>query len=225
LQVILEALCRFYQGYTLEHTAKYITRRFGVSVHSRTISRWLSEYRDLTSYDRLREEGRHHLTPHQLIRSIRLHHKQVYTYRIHHGKLDHITAGSEHRRFQPVADYLDDMAENCPHHLFQATEDTGNRASQGKARFNLDQLEIKAKRNHACQIAELVLQTVTNNKRRHDEIQRFMLTTDSVTVAVEVPIVLTPADIRHMQRELGFDIPLQTRDAQFIGVCRGVNTQ
>jgi ATP-dependent exoDNAse (exonuclease V) beta subunit len=104
------------------------------------------------------------------------------------------------------------MAENCPHHLFQATEGTSNRASQGKAAFNLDHVEIKAKRNHACQIAELVLQTVTNNKRRHDEIQRFMLTTDSVTVAVEVPIILTPADIRHMQRELGFDIPLEACD-------------
>jgi ATP-dependent exoDNAse (exonuclease V) beta subunit len=54
-----------------------------------------------------------------------------------------------------------------------------------------------------------VLQTVTNNKRRHDEIQRFMLLTDSVTVAVEIPIILTPEDIRHMQRELGFDIPLE----------------
>jgi ATP-dependent exoDNAse (exonuclease V) beta subunit len=212
LQVTLEALCYFYRGYTIEETTRYLNRRFGVAVHTRTISRWIAEYRDLTTYERLREEGRAHLTPHQLIRSIRLHHKQVYTYRIHRGKLDRITAGREHRRFQPVADYLTDMAENCPHHLFQATDDTGNRASQGKARFNLDQVEIKAKRNHACQIAELVLQTVTNNKRRHDEIQRFMLTTDSVTVAVEVPIILTPADIRHMQRELGFDIPLPTRD-------------
>jgi ATP-dependent exoDNAse (exonuclease V) beta subunit len=55
-----------------------------------------------------------------------------------------------------------------------------------------------------------VLQTVTNNKRRHDEIQRFMLITDSVTVAVEVPILLTPEDIRHMQRVLGFQIPIET---------------
>lgn len=37
-----------------------------------------------------------------------------------------------------------------------------------------------------------------------------MLTTDSVTVAVEVPIFLTPEDIAHMQRELGFEVPIQT---------------
>jgi len=102
------------------------------------------------------------------------------------------------------------MAENCPRHLFQAATDTGNRASQGKAVFNLDAVEIKAKRNHASRIADLVLQTVTNNKCRHDEIQRFMRIADSVTVDVEVPIILTPEDIAHMQRQPGFQIPIET---------------
>jgi len=212
LKVILETLCRFSQGHSIGTTADYIRQRFGLTIHPRTITRWISEYRDLTTFARLRDKAIRTHSPRQLIRSARLHHKQVYTYRIHQGKLDHITRGREHQSFQPIADYLADMAENCPHHLFQATTDTNNRASQGKAAFNLDSVEIKAKRNHACRIAELVLQTVTNNKRRHDEIQRFMLITDSVTVAVEVPIILTPEDIRHMQRELGFDIPIETNN-------------
>jgi hypothetical protein len=210
LKVILETLCRFYQGNTINGTVDYIRSRFGLTIHPRTISRWLTEYRDLTTFARLRDKTRRTHSTRQLIRSVRLHHKQVYTYRIHHGKLDHITGSREHQPFQPMADYLTEMAENCPHHLFQDTGSTGNRASAGKAAFNLDAVEIKAKRNHACRIAELVLQTVTNNKRRHDEIQRFMLITDSVTVAVEVPIILTPQDIRHMQRQLGFQIPIET---------------
>jgi hypothetical protein len=210
LKVILETLCYFYQGHTIDRTADYIRRRFGLTVHPRTISRWLSEYRPLTTFARLRDKARSQWPPHRLIRSTRLHHKQVYTYRVHHGKLSHITRGREHHAFQPIADYLTDMAENCPHHLFQDAGNTSNRASQGKAAFNLDAVEIKAKRNHACRIADLVLQTVTNNKRRHDEIQRFMLITDSVTVAVEVPIILTPDDIAHMQRVLGFHIPIET---------------
>jgi ATP-dependent exoDNAse (exonuclease V) beta subunit len=57
-------------------------------------------------------------------------------------------------------------------------------------------------------VADLVLQTVTNNKRRHDEIQRFMLATDSVTVAVEVPIYLTPIDLAEFKTMSGFDIPI-----------------
>jgi transposase-like protein len=210
LKVILETLCHFYQGHSIDRTADYIRRRFGLTVHPRTISRWLSEYRPLTTFARLRDKAKQTHTPHRLIRSTRLHHKQVYTYRVHHGKLSYITRGREHHAFQPIADYLTDMAENCPHHLFQDSGNTRNRASQGKAAFNLDAVEIKAKRNHACRIADLVLQTVTNNKRRHDEIQRFMLITDSVTVAVEVPIILTPDDIAHMQRQLGFHIPIET---------------
>src|SRR3546814_12651575 len=75
------------------------------------------------------------------------------------------------------------MLSSCPHSLF-VTED---RASQGRMPFDLDGVAIAAKHNHACRIANLVLQTVTINKRRHDEIQRFMLLTDSATVAVEVP--------------------------------------
>jgi hypothetical protein len=54
-------------------------------------------------------------------------------------------------------------------------------------------VEIVEKQNLASRIAHLAPQAVTHNKRRHDELQRFMLTTDSVTVAVEVPIYLTPA--------------------------------
>jgi ATP-dependent exoDNAse (exonuclease V) beta subunit len=37
-----------------------------------------------------------------------------------------------------------------------------------------------------------------------------MLLTDSVTVAVEVPIYLTPKDLTHMQQHLGFHIPIDT---------------
>ena len=52
------------------------------------------------------------------------------------------------------------------------------------------------------------LQAVTHNKCRHNELQRFMLLTDSVTVAVEVPVYLTPEDIRHLENDLGFKVPL-----------------
>jgi len=47
-------------------------------------------------------------------------------------------------------------------------------------------------------IAGLILQTVTHNIRRHDTLQRFMLTTDSVSVAIEVPVYLTPEDLPHL---------------------------
>jgi ATP-dependent exoDNAse (exonuclease V) beta subunit len=172
----------------------------------RTLSSWLAEYRELTTYARLRSHALTLFTPHTLIRSTRLHHKQVYTYRLHQGKLALILAEKQHEAFSPVADYLNDMATSCPHALFQEE----HRASQAANAFDLAGVEIGEKQNLAPRIAHLALQAVTHNKRRHDELQRFMLTTDSVTVAVEVPIYLTPKDITHMQQHLGFHIPITT---------------
>jgi hypothetical protein len=39
LKVILETLCRFYQGHTIPNTTNYIRGRFGLTIHPRTISR------------------------------------------------------------------------------------------------------------------------------------------------------------------------------------------
>ncbi len=66
---------------------------------------------------------------------------------------------------------------------------------------------LTEKQNLAPRIAGLVLQTVTHNTRRYDTLQRFMRTTDSVTVAIEVPVSLTPEDIIHIQQSDTRDCP------------------
>jgi ATP-dependent exoDNAse (exonuclease V) beta subunit len=201
--MILEARCLFYSGHTIPSTTRYLRDRFGHRIHPRTIARWLAEYRELTTYARLRPRALTRFTPHTLLRSTRLHHQQVYTYRLHQGKLALILADKAHEAFSPVAAYLTDMATACPHALFQDE----HRASQAANAFDLTGVEIVEKHNLAPRIAHRALQAVTHNKRRHDELQRFMLTTDSVRVAVEVPIYLTGADITHMPQHLGFHMP------------------
>ncbi len=204
LKVILESLILYYRGETRATTGKRIRARFGVDVPPRTLSSWLAEYRDLTTYAKLRQQGTKEYRPYRIIRSVRLHHQQVYQYRVHQAKLDLILDTPRHRKLTAMGRYLLEMVDTCPHHLFQSDA----RASQGKANFNLDAVEIRSKRNNACRIANLVLQTVTHNRRRHDELQHFMLTVDSVTVAVEVPIFLDTDDLAHLKDTLGFDIPL-----------------
>ena len=186
--------------------AQRIKERFGLTLSPRTLSQWLAEYRELTTYARLRSRALTRFTSHTLIRSTRLHHKQVYTYHVHQGKLALILAENQHAVFSPIATYLTEMATACPHELFQEE----HRASQTANAFDLAGVEIVERQNLAPRIAHLALQAVTHNKRRHDELQRFMLTTDSVTVAVEVPIYLTRSDVAHMQHELGFHIPITT---------------
>ena len=204
LAVILDALIRYYRGEARQTVVTHLKEHFGLRVSPRTLSQWLAEYRPLTTYARLRPKLLHQYQLHQLIRSTRLHHQQVYHYRIHQGKLGYLLNTAEHQAFQPLATYLVEMATSCPHPLFQQE----HRASASASAFDLTGVEITEKQNLAPRIAGLVLQTVTHNIRRHETLQRFMLTTDSVTVAIEVPVYLTPEDIVHMQRELGFAIPL-----------------
>lgn len=206
LKVVLESLMLYYRGETRAAVIKRVRERFGVAVPVRTLSSWLSEYRELTTYARLRRQGMANFRPNRIIRSVRMHHQQVYRYCIHQGKLAAILDEPRYRSRTAIGSYLSEMAEACPHHLFQE----GGRASQGRAAFDLDAVEIRAKRNHACRVANLVIQAVVHNRRRHDELQRFMLTTDSVTVAVEVPVFLLPDDIAHLNEVTGFDVPLDT---------------
>lgn len=136
----------------------------------RTLSSWLAEFRELTGYDRLRAAALAHYKPKQLIRSVRLDHKQVYKYCVHRAKLAWILSHDEYAHVRSLGAYLAEMMTDCPHSLFVADA----RASQGKAPFDIDGVAITATHNHACRLAGLVLQTVTINKRRHDELQRFM---------------------------------------------------
>ena len=165
LKVILESLCLYYRGETRPRVAHRIKERFGLTLSPRTLSQWLAEYRELTTYARLRSRAIALFTPHTVVRSARLHHKQVYTYRVHQGKLALILAEKQHEAFSPVATYLTEMATACPHALFQEE----HRASQAANAFDLAGVEIVEKQNLAPRIAHLALQAVTHNKRRHDE--------------------------------------------------------
>ena len=101
------------------------------------------------------------------------------------------------------------MTAECPHSIFKDTE---RRASEYKGIFNLDKVKVTPRDNFAMKNTRFVLQTVANNKLRHEVLQEFMLINDSVTVATEIPVLLDEDDIRHYQNELGFDVPLDFAD-------------
>src|SRR5205823_11913966 len=84
-----------------------------------TLSQWLAEYRELTTYARLRPALLPQFRPHHLIRSTRLHHQQVYHYRINQGKHASLLSNPEHQTCRPLETYLTEMATSCPHPLFQ----------------------------------------------------------------------------------------------------------
>jgi transposase-like protein len=112
LRMILSALTDYNLGYTLEQTAARLKKKTGRHVSSSTITSWLREYHPHCTYRRLRADGLKWFPAEQTIRSIKLHHRQVYSYAYHRPKLDFLRAGSlDDKRagdthFAPLADFL-----------------------------------------------------------------------------------------------------------------------
>ncbi len=128
------------------------------------------------------------------------------TYKYHRAKTERLLAEDpKNTSLAPLETYLERVPQDCPHELFR---DNTSHASQTKQKFNLDEVVITPKENTAVQSARFALQAVARNKLRHEVLQDFMLVNDSVTVSVEVPIVLTAEDLAHYCTRLGFDIPL-----------------
>jgi len=201
---ILEALTDYNRGHSLEEVSRRLSSRHGHAINPATISRWLSAHPGLTTYRRLRAEGRRLFSPPQLMRIVKLYHAQVYEYGYHRAKLAFVREGTlDDRRtgdttFAPLADFLESVPRECPHRLFK--RDDGARASKLPHGFMaLDRLTVIEKQNTATDAAALIIPSVGSNRDRHPRLQRFMLANDSTTIAVEVPIWLYEDDIAALE--------------------------
>ena len=178
-RMILDGVSYYNVGFSLEESAKFLERSYGVKVDASTISHWVKELADLCSYGRLREFGLKMYSPAQVVKSFQMYHRQIYRFRYHRAKIALALQEFGHYRFAPLREYLDSIATDCPHYLFKESD----RSSEIKAEMDLHEVRITEKQNRATQLAQLVLQAVADNKWRHDALQKFMLANDSVTVA------------------------------------------
>jgi transposase-like protein len=140
LRTIIDALSTYSLGYSLEDTIARIKSKGGRKIAPSTLASWLAEYHDLMSYRRLRDAGRHRFPPAQTIRSIKLYHRQVYSYALHRPKLELVREGllddkrPGDKRFAALANFLEAIPLICPHRIFR-TEATTGRASQARPDF------------------------------------------------------------------------------------------
>src|ERR1700694_5822844 len=211
LRTVIDALSTYSLGYSLEDTAARIKSKSGRSIGASTVTGWLAQHEDLMSYLRLRDKGRHLFPPEQTIRSIKLYHRQIYRYAFHRPKLEFLRTGeiddkrAGDTRFSAIANFLEAVPLICPHDLFRAEE--RGRASQAHPDFaNVSRIIVNRKENIATRIAGLIIPAVGNNKLRHETLQRFMLTNDSVTVAIEMPIWLAETDIATLEKQHGIEL-------------------
>ena len=205
LKIILDGISYYNTGFTLAESCRFLKEKTGLDVKEASLANWVKEYGPLCRYSRMRPYGLKLYSPHQVIQKVRLFHRQVYEFCYHRAKTALILQEYKHSRFDNLREYLEAVQTECPHQFFQE----GERASEERVRFSLDEVIVREKQNFATRIAELALQAVNDNKLRHKALQRFMLCNDSVTVATEVPVYMDEMDIEHMEEALNFRIPVK----------------
>lgn len=207
LRVILDAIALYNRLYTFEAAAASVTRKYGLPVSRQNVSNWIASYRDYLPFLRLRAEAARRYPKRKLVLASQLLHGQVYAFKYHRAKTALILERSgprSQRTLQPLAQFLETVPRECPHELFRRD---GPRASRQAQRFDLDGVVITPRDNAAVNGARFALQAVASNKLRHEVLQDFMLTNDSATVAVEVPIILDADDLAHLDA-LGYRVPV-----------------
>jgi transposase-like protein len=207
IRLVLQALTLYNLGYSLSETAKRLKSKSGRTVSPSTIATWIGAHKEQTTFRRLRAEATTLYPPAQTIRSIKLYHRQVYAYAYHRSKLTLLRCNPQHRRFEALATFLENIPSSCPHELFRRDDDPKARASQSRPAFaNADRLVINRKENTATGTAALIIPAVGPNKLRHETLQNFMLANDSSTVAVEIPIWLTEDEIADLETRYGIEL-------------------
>lgn len=214
LKLIIDTLTLYNRLNPIEKIPEIIKEKYSISVTSRTISEWLKEYEHYIPFIRMREFAVKKYDKKELIEESKLFHQQIYNFKYHRAKLDLILNEEfRHYRFKPLKEFLELVTAECPNQIFQ---NTTKRASEFKNIFNLDGVKFVPKSNAAVKIANFVTQAISSNKLRHEVLQDFMLSNDTVTVAVETPLLMNSDDIRHYKHELNYNVPVELNDGEYI---------
>jgi transposase-like protein len=162
LRVILDGVTLYNLGYSLPVAAQKLKAKHGYKISPSTLASWMAEHRELTTYSRLRRHRPNGLSPAQTIRSTKLYHRQVYSFAYHRPKLAYVRGDERHKRFAPLADFLERIPEICPHDLFSDS----SRASQLPNFIDRNHLIVVEKANFATRTAALIIPSVGNNRSR-----------------------------------------------------------
>ena len=203
LGAIISAMSYYNLGFSLEQSCKILKNKSGFDVQPSTLANWVDEFKDLCRYHRYRPFAIKRYSPYKVVETATLAHRQLYRFMFHRAKTELIIREDiKHARFGPLADFLALVPSETPHQLFQE----GSRASEAPLKFSCEAMIVRSKHNLANRLAAFALESVKDNRKRHEAIQKFMLANDTVTVATEVPVYIKRDDLAHMQTQLGFEL-------------------
>jgi len=158
-----------------------------------------------------------------------IHHKQPFLFQYHNLKLQFA------KKFPELIDYLTTINTQLPKDIFNNSKriseiskkpttlagqpgvapsgvvDPIERSEIGLPNDVVGLEKISSKQNYAVKLAEIASQITTDNKKRHEIIENFMLINDTATIATEIPIYLKKEESNLNQNLTGHIDILQIR--------------
>jgi transposase-like protein len=175
--VVINAINYYNLGYTLEESSRLVNRRFKVKISKSSLQRWLAEFSDVCSFGKIRNGVYSDFKKGEVVfTNIFRHQGLEYVFRYHRAKLERYALG-----YPSLVEYIKRFEQGCPEKMFE----DGERCS--KIKLDVD-IRKSRKKTQACSLAELALKAVENNRKRHDNVEEFMLINDTATVACETPV-------------------------------------
>lgn len=202
-KIILNAMSYYNLGFSLAKSCQIMKEKQNENIQPSTLASWINQHKRLCAYSRMRSFAVKEFSPYEVIETATLAHRQLYRFRYHRAKIKYILREDfKNYKFHPLREFLELVSAECPHQYFQE----GLRVSEAPLKFSKTEMIVRGKENYATKLAQLVFQGVKENKQRHEELQKFMIANDSVTVATEVPVYIRKEDLEHMQTQLGFEL-------------------
>ena len=221
LPVIIDALSYYNIGFSFDQVSRVLKEKNGVEIQPSSVFDWYEQYKGMCAYSRMRPFAIKEYSPYDVIETATLAHRQLYRFRFHRAKAKLIIAETfRHYHLAPIKEFLELVPSECPHQYFSTPDgrdlasggQEGLRASEAPLFFSKKDMIVRAKENYATKMAAFVIPAASDNKQRHEILQKFMLCNDSVTVATEAPVYLTREDLAHMRTQLGFEVYLKEKN-------------
>ena len=216
MQIILNSISNYNLGYTLNQTQEKIQRIYNTKIPISTISSWLSQYKDICTFAKLRKRAIKDYSPKNMLQKQTLSHIQPYTFKYHKAKLDILL--KENPKFIELKDYIEKInSKEFPHHIFTHHQENSKNNRASNLDFKYLDVKINKKENLSSKLAKLALNSAKTNKERHQKLQDFFLINDSTTIATEIPTYLTNWDAAYYKNKKCFVFPLNSYQTPITG--------
>jgi transposase-like protein len=179
---IVNAITFFNLGHTLGQTVKNMSRKYKIKIPISTLNYWVHRYNNELPFIKLRTK--YNIDPENIIRTKKLQHQQPYLFQVHSLKLN--LAG---KQFPKLKHYINLMIMNSQDNIFQNKDVL--RCSELAKKIKIETPRIKQiNSNLATKLTNLGMVLAKTKKERHQVIENFFLTNDSVTIATEIPVYI-----------------------------------